>query len=61
MRQVLAKSLTIRGFIQREFADQRPIFYREMAGWIESGQVKTSFSTSSRAILHRIPSAEMAT
>ena len=40
MRQVLAKSLTIRGFIQREFADQRPIFYREMAGWIESGQVK---------------------
>ena len=40
MRQVLAKSLTIRGFIQREFVDQRPVFYREMAGWIESGQVK---------------------
>jgi NADPH-dependent curcumin reductase CurA len=40
MRQVLAKSLTIRGFIQREFADQRPVFYREMAGWIKSGQVK---------------------
>ncbi len=40
MRDVLTKSLTIRGFIQREFADQRPAFYREMAGWIESGQVK---------------------
>jgi NADPH-dependent curcumin reductase len=40
MRQVLSKSLTIRGFIQREFVDQRPAFYREMAGWIENGQVK---------------------
>ncbi len=40
MRQVLSKSLMIRGFIQREFADQRLEFYREMAGWIESGQVK---------------------
>lgn len=40
MRDVLTKSLTIRGFIQREFADQRPAFYREMAGWIESGRVK---------------------
>jgi NADPH-dependent curcumin reductase len=40
MRAVLTNSLTIRGFIQREFADQRPAFYREMAGWIESGKVK---------------------
>lgn len=40
MRQVLSKSLTIRGFIQREFADLRPAFYREMADWIESGQIK---------------------
>jgi NADPH-dependent curcumin reductase len=40
MRDVLTKSLTIRGFIQREFADRRPAFYREMASWIESGQVK---------------------
>src|SRR5262245_9392431 len=31
VRDVLTKSLTIRGFIQREFADQRPAFYREMA------------------------------
>ena len=28
------KSLTVRGFIQREFADQRPAFYAEMAGWL---------------------------
>lgn len=40
MQQVLHRSLTIRGFIQREFVDQRPAFYREMAGWIASGQVR---------------------
>lgn len=27
MRAILRKSLTIRGFIQREFAEQRPDFY----------------------------------
>jgi NADPH-dependent curcumin reductase CurA len=40
MREVLSRSLTIRGFIQREFADQRPAFLREMAGWIASGEVR---------------------
>jgi NADPH-dependent curcumin reductase len=40
MRDVLTKSLTIRGFIQREFSDQRPAFYRDMAGWIAEGRVK---------------------
>ncbi|TIN30290.1 MAG: NADP-dependent oxidoreductase [Mesorhizobium sp.] len=40
MQQVLHRSLTIRGFIQREFVDQRPAFYREMADWIASGQVR---------------------
>lgn len=40
MRDVLSKSLQIRGFIQREFVDQRPDFYREMAGWIASGQIR---------------------
>ncbi|UVK54693.1 NADP-dependent oxidoreductase [Mesorhizobium sp. AR02] len=40
MQQVLHRSLTIRGFIQREFVDQRPAFYGEMAGWIASGQVR---------------------
>lgn len=40
MQQVLQRSLTIRGFIQREFVDQRPAFYREMADWIASGRVR---------------------
>jgi len=40
MQQVLHRSLAIRGFIQREFVDQRPAFYREMAGWIASGKVR---------------------
>ena len=40
MREVLSRSLLIRGFIQREFADQRPAFYQEMAGWIKSGAVR---------------------
>ena len=40
MRQVLSKSLLIRGFIQREFVDQRPAFDVEMARWIAEGKVK---------------------
>ncbi|MCO7726661.1 NADP-dependent oxidoreductase [Brucella intermedia] len=40
MRDVLSKSLTIRGFIQRDFADQRPTFYHDMAKWIADGQVR---------------------
>lgn len=40
MRDVLTKSLTIRGFIQREFQAQRPAFYREMAQWIAEGRVR---------------------
>ncbi len=40
MREVLTKSLTIRGFIQRDFADQRPAFHAAMAEWIRAGQVK---------------------
>ena len=40
MRQVLSKSLTIRGFIQREFAEQRPTFEREASGWIAGGALK---------------------
>ena len=41
MRQVLSKSLTIRGFIQREFAAaQGPAFREEMARWIAEGAVK---------------------
>jgi NADPH-dependent curcumin reductase CurA len=40
MRAILRKSLIIRGFIQREFADQRPDFYREAAAWISDGRLK---------------------
>ncbi len=40
MREILTKSLLIRGFIQREFADQRPSFYREAAEWIASGRLR---------------------
>lgn len=40
MRQVLSKSLLIRGFIQREFVDQRPAFEQEMPGWIATGALK---------------------
>jgi NADPH-dependent curcumin reductase CurA len=40
MREVLSRSLTIRGFIQREFVDQRKDFYREMGQWIREGRVK---------------------
>ncbi|CAN7575006.1 NADP-dependent oxidoreductase [Rhizobium rhizogenes] len=40
MRAILRQSLTIRGFIQREFTDQRPDFYREAATWISEGRLK---------------------
>ncbi|WNJ92130.1 NADP-dependent oxidoreductase [Bosea sp. 685] len=40
MRQVLSKSLTIRGFIQREFVAQRPAFEQEMPRWIADGALK---------------------
>ena len=40
MRDVLTKSLTIRGFIQREFSAQYPAFLQDMGGWIADGRVK---------------------
>jgi NADPH-dependent curcumin reductase CurA len=40
MRQVLAKSLTLRGFIQREFAALRPAFQRDMSAWLAEGRVR---------------------
>jgi len=40
MRKILTKSLTIRGFIQFEFAAQRPDFYRDMTSWISTGAIK---------------------
>ena len=41
MRQVLSKSLTIRGFIQREFVPtQGKAFQEEMTRWVAEGAVK---------------------
>ena len=40
MRDVLKKSLSLRGFIQREFADLRPVFLREAQQWIANGQLR---------------------
>jgi NADPH-dependent curcumin reductase CurA len=39
MRDTLTRSLTIRGFINREFIDQQPAFRQEMAAWISEGRV----------------------
>lgn len=40
MRQVLSRSLTIRGFIQTEFAAKRPDFQREMGQWVAERKVR---------------------
>lgn len=40
MSTVLQKSLTLRGFIVREYSDQMAQFRRDMTEWIASGQVK---------------------
>lgn len=39
MRDILSKSLTVRGFIQYEFADQMPDFLRDMGAWVREGRV----------------------
>lgn len=39
MRDILTKSLTIRGFIQTEFQSQQPQFLKDMGGWVASGEV----------------------
>jgi len=40
MGDVLKKSLTVRGFIQREFAGLRPAFYEEAGRWIAEGRLR---------------------
>lgn len=40
MRAILTKSLSIRGFIQREFASQREQFHAEASAWIAQGQLR---------------------
>jgi len=40
MDDVLSKRFHIQGFIQFDYAEQRPDFYRDMAQWIREGRVK---------------------
>ena len=40
MGDVLKKSLNIRGFIQREFAELRPAFLQEAQGWVGDGRLR---------------------
>ena len=40
IRDILSKSLTVRGFIQYEFIDQTADFQRDMGRWIREGRVR---------------------
>ncbi|WP_349557954.1 NADP-dependent oxidoreductase [Marinobacter sp. NFXS9] len=40
MGKVLVKRLMLRGFIQTDHIERQPDFLKDMAGWIQSGQVK---------------------
>lgn len=40
MREVLSRSLLMRGFIVREFESQRAQFLNDVSGWLEEGKVK---------------------
>ena len=40
MREVLTRSLTIRGFINTEFEAQRPDFRRDVSAWLAAGKVR---------------------
>ncbi len=40
MRAILTKSLSVRGFIQREFASQREQFHAVASAWIAQGQLR---------------------
>ena len=39
MATILSRSLTVRGFIQREFAQRYPAFLAEMGDWLRTGKV----------------------
>lgn len=40
MRTALSRSLTLRGFIVREFWSQRPAYLDEVSAWIDEGRVR---------------------
>nr|WP_255712266.1 NADP-dependent oxidoreductase [Xenorhabdus sp. PB30.3] len=39
MRDILTKSLTVRGFIQSDFSSQRSDFHRDMEEWVSKGKI----------------------
>ena len=39
--RVISARITIKGFIYTDYMAEMPDFYREMGGWIASGQVKS--------------------
>jgi NADPH-dependent curcumin reductase CurA len=39
MGSILTRSLTVRGFIQHEFARRYPEFLKEMGGWLRAGEL----------------------
>jgi NADPH-dependent curcumin reductase CurA len=41
LMRVISARITIRGFIYTDYMAEMPDFYREMGGWIASGQVKS--------------------
>ncbi|MEO8808763.1 MAG: NADP-dependent oxidoreductase [Rhodanobacter sp.] len=40
MASILTRSLTVRGFIQQEFAQRTPDFLREMGDWLRDGAIQ---------------------
>ncbi len=41
LMRVISARITIKGFIYTDYMAEMPAFYREMGGWIASGQVKS--------------------
>ena len=41
MMRIIAARITIKGFIYTDYMAEMPDFYRDMGGWIASGQVKS--------------------
>jgi NADPH-dependent curcumin reductase CurA len=39
--RVIAARIMLKGFIYTDYMAEMPDFYRDMAGWIASGQVKS--------------------
>lgn len=40
MRDILSKSLTVRGFIQHDFIDQKRAFFKDMDEWLRAGKIR---------------------